>query len=74
MLIFLGTDVPVKVGRRSRYSRFERGLSQGTPGGLSDRSRVDLSRKENGRAVASLRAFYRIALNWKLTDPASTMD
>jgi hypothetical protein len=50
--IFTGSDVRIQEGRQIRYSRFERGLSQATPGVLFDLSGVDLSRIENVREVS----------------------
>jgi hypothetical protein len=52
--IFTGSDVRIQEGRQIRYSRFERGLSQATPGVLFDLSGVDLSRIENVREVRHL--------------------
>jgi transcriptional regulator with XRE-family HTH domain len=69
-------DVCVRVGRRIRYLRSTKGLSQITLAGLSGLSRVNLSRIENGKAEAGLRTLQRIAdaLNVKLVDLISTLD
>jgi transcriptional regulator with XRE-family HTH domain len=72
----MAIDVCVRVGRRIRYLRSTRGISQLTLAGLSGLSRVNLSRIENGKAEAGLRTLHRIAgaLNVKLGELMSTVD
>jgi transcriptional regulator with XRE-family HTH domain len=72
----MAIDVCVRVGRRIRYLRSTKGLSQITLAGLSCLSRVNLSRIENGKAETGLRTLHWIAgaLNVKLVDLLLTVD
>lgn len=57
----MGIDVCTRVGRRIRYLRSVRGISQTV---LADRaaiSRINLSRIENGKAEAGLRTIANLA-------------
>lgn len=54
-------DLCVRVGRRIRALRTDRGVSQATLADLSAISRINLSRIENGHAEAGIRTLARIA-------------
>lgn len=66
----MAVDILVRVGRRIRYLRTSRGISQESLSAQAALSRINLSRIENGKAEAGLRTLYDIAraLNVKIAD------
>jgi transcriptional regulator with XRE-family HTH domain len=51
----MAVDILVRVGRRIRYLRTSRGISQESLSAQAALSRINLSRIENGKAEAGLR-------------------
>lgn len=57
----MGIDVCVKIGRKIRLIRTERGISQSILADQARLSRINLSRIENGKAEPGIRTLYDIA-------------
>jgi transcriptional regulator with XRE-family HTH domain len=72
----MAVDILVKVGRRIRYQRTARGISQEVLSARAGLSQANLSRIENGKAEPGLRTLADIAhvLNMKLSELLQAVD